>query len=380
MKSSSSDDVSEPVVRFAINADEKSHTYKNEILVKDVNSMLAMLQTKHNSIKRLKVDGYDLSRDDAETISHHIAQNASTSLIELSVDFLFDDYLLVAANHTFANVKSLSIIGGHQSDVLRLHEIFPNIEKLFLFRTNERPMESLQRQYPQLIELSFYSLDYDNVNLQPLIQLNPQIRHLKLNAIPNIATLECIEQYLPNLETLNIQCNARGCDRQYFERIHMSHVKHFIINLSQRDTKRIPITFERLESLQIDGKFVSDAAARLIENNRFVRKLALPSVIMAEEFKRVVDMAIELPTLKEITLAWWGGFDPLDVHRLFDAANHLYVVRFIVDRFCREKFMVLASSRWKLVSEVEIDVGADDDRSAIQFTFFRRFWYAVTPA
>lgn len=344
--------------------------------------MVITLETAPSSIKRLIVDGYELTKTEAETISHHIEHNLFDSLIELSLDFLFVDYLVVEANRTFANVKSLSIIGGHQSDALRLHEIFPNFQKLHIFRTNERPLQSLHRRYSQLIDLSFYALDHDNVNLQPLIRSNPQIQSLKLNSMPSIATLECIEQHLPNLKTLNIQCDERGCHRQYPANagdVRLRQVRNFIINMGQLDAQHIPIEFEQLESLEIDVKSPGNATFRLIKDNAFVRKLALPSLVMAKDFERIVDIAVGMPALTDITLTWWEKFDSVLVHRLFDEATHLYVAKFIVDNFCRERFLTIAPRRWNLANTAEVDLDGIDRRAA-EFTYFRKYWYAVTLA
>lgn len=362
-------------IRFELIPGRYTKLYGNEIGIHSINTIVNILKARGFLIQRLSFDGYQLSPTEALRISQHIEENASDSLIDLRlIDIDGVDYLLADTNTTFTDIKSLEITRGFYTDNLRLHQIFPKLEELFFTPTNDSQIQSIQRHYKELQHLAFYSLNYDNVNLQPLLQLNPQLQRLSLNTMPNLATLQCIDDNLPNLSTLDLQCAWHGCSRPFenLEPIHLNYVQNFIISIGDYVPYNIPITFDRLESLDIDAKEFRGSVVQLIRENRHVKALSLP-IFEPADFKCMVEIVRELPALREITFTWSEGVatcDQLVMYRLLTKADKLNVIKFRMetgDNF--EKLTTLIPNEWQLDKRDEIYLR---NSLGLEFVYVRR--------
>lgn len=143
---------------------------------------------------------------------------------------------------------------------------------------------------------------YSTVTLLPdLILLNPHLRSLKLNYLPTTELLYFIDENLPQLDSLAITCDLDNImsDSEY---LHMKHVKNFTIFLHGRSRKHIPITFERLEMLQIQMGAFHDEVGHFIQQNDKIRILSLAWFNQYTSFNRVLESIEQLSELQDFTV------------------------------------------------------------------------------
>lgn len=342
-------------MRFEMYGDQFRAYYSDQVIHGNWNSMATTLRAKGNLFSRLIFSGNEMSAEQADSMSRLIEKYSANTLMELQLVDMHADHLIIATNRTFPNVKSFTLNRGIYPDQLRLHQIYPNLEALAIIPSDDKPIQSLHRHYSKLIHLTLNTDSFDNVNLRPLIELNGQLRSLKLNHMPSRNTLQYINDNLPELKTLNLQCESHACYRQDDHQagtIHMDNVRHFIMRNGPSTPKRIRLRFEHLDSLEIDSDHLSDEIIRFIEENKHVKSLSLPSFVNPEDFERVVDVISKMPALEEITVAWWSSWDTLKMHRLFaEASSHkLKVVEIRSNYQYRRPYQSIPIT-WRLLNE-----------------------------
>lgn len=333
----------------------------NIVFAGNYESMINILETNGNLIKSLTFVFNDLTIEEATNVSQLIEKYTSATLTQLIlINVTEADHLLAGVERTFHSVKSLTIIRGIHADNLRLHEIYPNIEKLHISRSNKTPLHTLNQQYKKMKQLTFFTVYEDNAHASPLIKLNPNINSLVLDHMPSLATLQTISDTLVKLVTFEIQCYLEECVREFEHDGHVNFkgVTHFIIDMgriAKRAPERIPITFDHLETLQIRVDALKSVVVDLIKNAKHLKSLALPSTVNATEMTRLADVAKELPPIQQMTLTWNPHWRGSDLQRLLMRAPALKSIKLLVeDKSLGQQAAGSFPNGWRIVSEKNV--------------------------
>lgn len=313
----------------------------NEIIISNYDIAITTLQYHGNSIKKLSFNGEMFKKHEMIEISHHIAEYTSKTLMEISL-INVDDFLLSTTNRSFTNVTSVKIQCDKYADKMKLYQIYPKMQRFqFVFQLLGVPLSSLVQYYNRLEHLELLDsggILGENVNIRPIIEMNPHIQSLVLNRFPERELLQVINEYLPLLKSLSLTMGF--LDSYEKERsVHFNGVKSFVIDCMHsgwdwNDTfDRFPITFERLEVLDIKTWSLDDISMRLIEQNEQLKELSLTEMDTSGGLSRVLSSIKHLHELEVITVQWFGNISQGDTLRLMNGIGKLKTITFILSKW-----------------------------------------------
>lgn len=333
----------------------------NTLNIQTYDEMVTLLTTQGNEIKSLTIVFTGLSTEEAVHITQLIETHSSFSLLELMLVNVADvDYLISGAKRQFGHVKKLTIIRGSYVDNLRLNEIYPYVEKLYISLPKTAPISTLNRRYAELQKITFLTWNEDNTNVVPLIKLNSKINSLVLDRMPSLPTLQTISDTLEKLESFEIQCYLDKCIREFEHdgNVIFKSVKKFTLDMGsigEHAPERIPITFDHLEALRIHTDTLEQVVVDYIKANDQLYSLALPSTVSAFEISYLADIIKELPPVKQIELSWQPNWRESDVQRLMMNARALAIIKLkVADKTLRGDIDAALPNRWRIVFEKNI--------------------------
>lgn len=301
-------------------------------------------------------------------IAHYIERYCSDTLIKIELNGA-GLYLLTETNAVFEKVTNVQLrhVDGY-SDNLNIDRIFPNMENLEIGLRYPLKLNSFLKTYANLKHLALVEWgSYSTVTLLPdLILLNPHLRSLKLNYLPTTELLYFIDENLPQLDSLAITCDLDNImsDSEY---LHMKHVKNFTIFLHGRSRKHIPITFERLEMLQIQMGAFHDEVGHFIQQNDKIRILSLPWFNQYTSFNRVLESIEQLSELQDFTVGWSMKVGESNTLRLFNDFPTIKKIKFMLnDGSELEHLLEIKPREWKC-----IDIESEFKGKEVTFI---RFW------
>lgn len=168
--------------------------------------------------------------------------------------YCIDRLLLEYVDEPFRNVEHLILTNRFQnlrSKTLKLNDIFPNLRKLHLKEAHIKNALSLIVPFKHLEQLDVqFGLNYDIPAVGDLIEKNPQLRKLGMNAC-SIEFLEFLSVNAPNLDYLTFGL-TKPTPSELNTVIHFKSVKHLSLGT---DYNAFPknVTFDQLEELQLTG-------------------------------------------------------------------------------------------------------------------------------
>lgn len=304
------------------------------VSINKIETILKLLQYYGDRIKSLKYDLHNARPHEQQTIVDYIERYCSKTLSKIA---LFD---MAAFSQTFENVKSVDLQQFDYSSELFIRERFPKMETFHFSTIILTRFPTIEKFFPNLLNLRIDSGDSEDINagLKVLIQLNPQIRSLQLNRFPNFQLLQFASQNLPALESLTLaypQSYKPIVSYELGDTVHFPRVRLFRIigeynSLHlQLPFSRFPLTFERLERLDIVSPTIDTLSAQLIRHNRQLKSLSMP-MISEDSYKEVLYNVRQLKELEETTLRWPNRFNADDVEHLMHDFGRLKKVSFIV--------------------------------------------------
>lgn len=289
-------------------------------------------------------------------ISENIAKYCAKTLTEITLSS-DEYYLLSQTNEIFNKVIRVNIVQLYSSQqpdstfdgFFKMHKIFPNMEELHLTPNAFKSMENL---YPKMKHLEFSTTQSaDDNKLTNLLLFNPQLRSVALNNFPHSSHLEFNNQFLPQLETLQIPFdNVNELASYHKNPVHFKNVKKFIVAVSERNfdvSTNFPITFEQLDALEIISNYSTEVAFKLIEQNDKLKVLSMPHNDLY-----VLDAMNQWTELEQITAQWSSHIVETEVQRLIGNAEKLTTITFVVPYQANgDDLIAILSDEWQFVRE-----------------------------
>lgn len=327
----------------------------NVIVITKYETILSTLRNFGHFIEKLIFLGAPFNFNQIREISHYIAEYSSQSLIELTL-INVDIHLLTTTNQTFHRVERLNIRYSSYIDNFRLDEIYPSMKTFKIaFNFPNRVFHTLRKSYARLENLEFdeTGLDGPNVNFQPIFLLNPQLRSLVLTRFPSPDHLRAINDLLHSLTSLTVSCYPYLYLRPYQngENVHLRHVKRFSIHLpwnSPEILEHFPITFDKLETLEVITHTFFVVPARLIEQNEHLKVLSLPETSLSTNFSAILDVIECLTELEAIILQWSEKVEQSHLWRMMNTIGKLRFVTLIVEP-STDLDQLIVPNEWKLL-------------------------------
>lgn len=330
------------------------------VSVKEMDAILKLFQFYGHLIQSLKYVRHKSRSHEQRTIVDHIERYCSNTLTKIS----FSD--MAAMSRPFKNVKTVEIQQYDYSAELLIRRTFPKMETFHFASVIVKRFPTIEQFFPNLRHLRIDSGDSADINagLEKLLQLNPQIRSLELNRFPNFRLLNVISEKLRGLESL-----ALAYPRAYKpiisyglgESVHFPSVRSFRIvgeynSLQlQLPFARFPITFERLERLDIDTPTTDAMSAQLIRQNRQLKALSVP-LISDHDYHEVLFNVRQLKELEETTLRWPKRFNANDVEELLHDIGRLKKLSFVVtDGDDSQALEAVCSDEWQCSGRTGFD-------------------------
>lgn len=342
--------IDDKLIRFA---QSPSHVETDEITIFASNHIQRLLTNYGHLIRKIVFSGIFFNITEVEMINQNIVQYCSKSLVELR---LIDagTHLLSDATTIFDNVTAINL-RLYQSTKLQLQRIYPKLAKLTLTVGETFILPIIDESYSNLMHLVFMEFaDFTNDSyLINLIQLNPQIRHLHLNRMPTIDFAHLIQANLEHLQTLQVAYNPVGVIEWYAQHnqsIHFKTVKHLIVSIqhSGHSFHRFPMTFEKLEVLDIDLMSFYHVPIGLIQQNPHLKMLSIPLRFVINR-QTILNCIYDLRELNEMKTNW-GSEIRADVIRLMTELRHLTRITFYVLDGEKDNLLGSISDEWRMVN------------------------------
>lgn len=190
----------------------------------------------------------------------------------------------VGINHIFPKMQSLELIW---TDVTYMDVFMPNLERL-------------------LIDLPIYLDISQKERIETMIQLNPQLKCLKMYFFFwNTTFLQSISKHFKSIENLEIAFNFIESETYNVQHIHMNNVKKF--HIQSIVVPHITFSFNQLE------EFTFETNCRWTEDNinLIIKHTSITKLVMKQMDSRfrfnvnddiAMKMANELPMLKQLII------------------------------------------------------------------------------
>lgn len=283
----------------------------NQIKICGLRTCLKVLRCFGHLIANLHVTGDRFVlcgiKKDTNRLMDYVSQFGNKNLKEITFEKLNEASLLHIKDE-FATVETVRY---KQCEVkgafIAINQIFPKMRSLELLWTDlthaDVFMPNLERL---LIDLPIYLNTSQKQRIETMIQLNPQLKCLKLYFFFwNSTFLRSISKHFKSIENLDVSFDFIESDTYNVEQIHMNGVKKF--HIQSIAVPRIVFSFDQLE------EFTLETNCRWTENNiNLIKKhTAITKLVMKQMDSRfrfnvndeiAMEMASELPKLKQLII------------------------------------------------------------------------------
>lgn len=308
----------------------------NEIIIRKYETIVKTLRNFGHLIVRLTFVGSLFDYSEIVDISRQIERYCSKSLTEITL-YDVDDYLISKASYAMSGVHSVHLHFQYYSDNLELYRIYPAMTQLKIkIKFPNRLIPTLIQSYSHLVEFEFDESGRvdENPCLRSFIRSNPQLKSISITRFPSIDLLQFIADNSMNLIELTLTC----CDYTYRlpqndDNIYLRSVKKLTVYSKWgiiETLNRMPITFERLDELEIVSREFFPAYSRLIEENNRIRLLSLPKIDITEFCSDFVNTISLLAELEELILRWSTQSNAADIQNLMSITK-LQKITFVVN-------------------------------------------------
>lgn len=321
---------------------DEHHLITNRMdIIRDTFSLFGHSVTKLNFF----ID--NTKADIIETICTLINQYASESLTEVALINVNKNPLAHWTN-LFENVHSLRLLGMERIENIKIHHIFPNLNRLEI--KHNAPInltELLEHDFRQLTQFIYTGHLDQEQNLRNFIELNGQLRDVDIRSPFQSSFLEFISQMLPALNSLAIVLPHKIDTFFRFK-----NVQHFSLTTRfEKDfNENFPFKFDRLESFAWITNEVPNAWLKSIFAIETLRKFHLPNTLASYELlKRIADEMIELTEIG----AKWSGHEMDGIIKLMGETITLKRATIFVERNVTNRTELIdnLSDRWILIDE-----------------------------
>lgn len=286
-------------------------------------------------------------------INHSIQRYCAHTLLDIKMSSQ-RSYLIGDVNNPFEKVFNVDMSIGHiDRDNLQLHRVYPHMERFnFSVPAGVITMTSLAQLYPHLKHLEFSEMEGD-VNLRLIVRANTQLQSLKLNMCPTMELLQFLDATLPHLEALNIACDTFALSSSVF----MKSVRNFsMISMHAIEPQILttfPITFNRLDSIDIVTTTISMVPMKLIQQNPRVKVLAVHAIESIDSYSRVLDIINQLNELEELRVIWSSKISATETLEFMNhVPQRVQKISFIVThRTFYGDLLTITSNQWQLLGE-----------------------------
>lgn len=236
-------------------------------------------------------------------------------------------------NKTFDNVVNVTIHDDYTSgdQFLQINRIFPNVERLDIeWLDIKNPNETfIVQHYPYLMHLECIigKVNEKSTLVENLLKLNPHLRSLKVKNMVDIEVLRFVNETLPELEKLTFVAESndfygvRNGSSVSDSSVHLKNVKEltmvFFASLeNSQKPLRFPVTFDRLEALDLSIEIFGNEALDFLKQNTHLKKLSLPrNKITYGQLNEIVD---SLPNLQKFYLNWSQTFTKNEIETFLE--------------------------------------------------------------
>lgn len=269
-----------------------------------------------------KVEFYGRGYNDNELleISQSIEKYCATTLIEFEQSET-GNYLTRDTNRVFSKITNLHLrqLNNQSLYDLQIHRIYPALEQLTL------------AFHPFIKKNATYFHQIFSNQVKHLLGSIPKLSAFHINPVPSLDLIRSINVIEPNLKSLAI-----GYDSNDFilrsnnnRNVHFHNVNNFKLNVFGDRTNSLnpfPITFDRLDSLEIVTMDVIDVPTRLIEQNVALKSLSLPYISQHDNLRSIFNLIERLQNLEKITLEWCGDLSSTYLMDQLDQLNEIVFI------------------------------------------------------
>lgn len=275
--------------------------------------------------------------NEADIIDRYIEQYCSPTLNHIDL-INAGRYLVTDAKQPFTNVISVGLMQFASFDKLALNRIFPNMQRLQISINYPIDLTAWLQEYPHLCHLDVieWGDPMNNTALLDLLQLNSNVRALALNNFPQ--HLQQINDHLPNLKALTLKwdyVNDLPLNWPNMPIVHFKNVTEFHLNVRAgtlyANALHVPVTFERLEVLDIVTTHISPPIRTFIEQNKQLTQISVPALCDASQFLLALETISEHSKLRVITIRWMKGFNTQSMQRLCEI-DSLKKMKLVVEK------------------------------------------------
>lgn len=292
-------------------------------------------------------------------IKHSIQRYCARTLLDIKMSSQ-RSYLIGDVNNPFEKVINVDLaIGQFDRDNLQLHRVYPHMERLnFSIPAGSDnamiTMTSLAQLYPHLKHLEFSEITGDS-NLRLIVRANTQLNSLTLNMCPTVELLQFLDVTLADLKVLSISCDAAF---EWASSVSMKSVRNFSIISMDRDHEpkiltKFPITFNRLEEIDIVTSTILHVPISLIKQNRRVKVLSIHAVEAIDSYSRVLEIINQLNELEVLRVTWSSEISAMETLQFLNRVpNRVQKINFIVtQRTFYSDLLTILPNQWQLAGE-----------------------------
>lgn len=314
--------------------------------------------------------------DQVQQLGQDIAVFCAKSLrrIELqSVGY----YLLRDTRLQFTAVTSVRIAYREFERLpAELYRIYPLMDELSLRVASPTNIRSILSAYQHVktVAIEARGERVQNADLTHFMHLNPQLVSLSLNAFPDLEVLQFIGDNAAHLSALALKCN--DFDPIHEVRIDQPVYMKTVKNLKIRDPyscpSPLPLTFDRLERIELDifGAVGDRFIRELIERNNYTRALSIPATeLYPHDFAKIREFMRMLPALEELEVMWSERIPLRDIVALMDSEAHASLKKLVL------RLPVALSSRVIMAEIVPAEwevTGVEQSRFSHVYTVVRK--------
>lgn len=286
------------------------------ISINDLKTSLQILRNFGPWIKKLELAYAPFTFPQRrEEVDRYIMKYCAASLTDLELNALAENSFK-DLRKPFSNVEKVRFnFGTLGKKLTQFNRWFPKMRCLELMSNQFADSKCIETSFPSLTELmvgaSTESNGLKHENIVRSLSLNRQLTNLSLRSVSDPTLFQSANEYLPNLESLDITWDLKYSFKFNGKKIHFKNVKKVNMCVFTKDNRiplKIPFSFNQLEEFRLQtGSQLNKELTDFITKHPAVSKL---SIVPRYQFEYqdiseqlLVKITEALPALKEINFA-----------------------------------------------------------------------------
>lgn len=196
------------------------------------------------------------SNDEILELNRLLLRHSSQLLVAVEFHGTTGDYLLGQTKQIVPHVYRVELASNVPANNFQFDQIFPSMSSLSV-DVNIFASAKIVRAYKNLKSLSISGsqVPENTTSFERLIELNPQIKVLKISYSPRNALLRSISEKLNELWLFWMPCDSAN-PGEHDAPVHFANVDILYIDATNKCPATLPLTFDRLDNVQfsdVDG-------------------------------------------------------------------------------------------------------------------------------